>query len=1071
VTVITDLKNTYAAPTTDAAARARILADLDTNMLVEAGAGSGKTTSLVGRMHALVVRGEPVERIAAVTFTRKAAGELRERFQIRLEAGLRGADPDSEEWRRCDRALRELDRAFLGTIHSFCARILREHPLEVALDPNFTEVSEDDWEQLIRKFWNRWLEQCNRRSDTALTDLRSLGVDPRSLYDGFKAVMLYQDVDFPLSETASPDGTRCRAELEKLIERADALLPAEDPPDGPDGLMSLIRTLEYLRGSTDWNRIDAFCGALACITRSKCAVVQRRWSGEREGRANAKLLSDDFLALLDGDIAALLTCWREHRYPVVMRFLKRAAAEFSAERHRTGTLGFEDLLLLSARLLRENPRVRDALGVRYRRLLIDEFQDTDPIQAEVCFLLASESSEGSDWRRVTPRPGGMFLVGDPKQSIYRFRRADIQVYEFAKERMNRCGAVLALTSNFRSVAPIRDFVNRYFQDAFPAVATDVQAAFSPMQTPDEAGPSDGVTQYWVRPTENNNDSIVDTDAAQIASWIAARVATGECVASDFMILTTRRPWIATYARALGERNIAVTTSGARLQRSTELKELLVLLRAIADPDNPVLIAAALEGLFFGCSPADLYDARVAGLHFSMAHSPDTGDAIVARALRQLHEWWMFSQDRPPDALVERIMADTGLLYLAAGKPLGDSGAGALLRVVEVLRAASMNGAPGVADAVEHVEALLSQESDDAPLRGGSTDAVRVMNLHKAKGLEARVVILAEPIATRVHEPTVHVVRGDSGVTGGGMLIVDGETLVAQPVGWAGMETVEIGFAKAEQQRLLYVAATRARQELTVARCQRPQSRSAKEAPRDTSLWSPFGTVLSQLDRTTDMVTTAAPGRRRAEHDAAYIATAIAAAGSAIQSASIASITRRAVTQSAREEWDVARAHDSTPDNGRGAAWGRAVHRCIEAAGHGRAGASLTAFVAAVADEEQLNDDQAAEIERLVEKVLRSEAWSRLTANNDARFELPVMQLARDTPTPTLIEGVIDATALADGKWLLVDWKTDSVGDAEWRERLAQYTRQVATYERILRDLSGQSVQSVIHRVRTREPDA
>jgi ATP-dependent helicase/nuclease subunit A len=125
VTVITDLKNTYAAPTTDAAARARILADLDTNMLVEAGAGSGKTTSLVGRMHALVVRGEPVERIAAVTFTRKAAGELRERFQIRLEAGLRGADPDSEEWRRCDRALRELDRAFLGTIHSFCARILR----------------------------------------------------------------------------------------------------------------------------------------------------------------------------------------------------------------------------------------------------------------------------------------------------------------------------------------------------------------------------------------------------------------------------------------------------------------------------------------------------------------------------------------------------------------------------------------------------------------------------------------------------------------------------------------------------------------------------------------------------------------------------------------------------------------------------------------------------------------------------------------------------------------------------------------------------------------------------------
>ncbi len=115
--------------------------------------------------------------------------------------------------------------------------------------------------------------------------------------------------------------------------------------------------------------------------------------------------------------------------------------------------------------------MRDALGERYRRLLVDEFQDTDPIQAEVCFLLASESSEGTDWRRVTPRAGGIFLVGDPKQSIYRFRRADIQVYEFAKSRMAEHGVVLALTRNFRSVTPIGDFVNRYFQGRVFRVAT------------------------------------------------------------------------------------------------------------------------------------------------------------------------------------------------------------------------------------------------------------------------------------------------------------------------------------------------------------------------------------------------------------------------------------------------------------------------------------------------------------------------------------------------------------------------------------------------------------------------
>ncbi len=111
-------------------------------------------------MHALIVSGEPVERIAAVTFTRKAANELRERFQIKLETELRALEPESEAWLRCDRALHDIDRAFLGTIHSFCARILREHPLEISLDPNFAEVSDNGWDELCRAFWNRWLERC-----------------------------------------------------------------------------------------------------------------------------------------------------------------------------------------------------------------------------------------------------------------------------------------------------------------------------------------------------------------------------------------------------------------------------------------------------------------------------------------------------------------------------------------------------------------------------------------------------------------------------------------------------------------------------------------------------------------------------------------------------------------------------------------------------------------------------------------------------------------------------------------------------------------------------------------------
>ncbi|HEY8311353.1 MAG TPA: UvrD-helicase domain-containing protein, partial [Gemmatimonadaceae bacterium] len=221
----------------DQLARERILTDLDTNLLVEAGAGSGKTTSLIGRMHALIVRGEPVESIAAVTFTRKAAQELRERFQFKLEEALRAGDPSTEAWKRCEQALRGLDRAFLGTIHSFCSRILREYSLDVALDPSFTELTDDDWEQLVRDFWTGWLERCNHNGDSALSALAMLGVDPRSLYDGFKVVMTYQDVDFPLIESAAPDGEPCRAKLEALLRRARAMMPNEEPEKGWDPLM------------------------------------------------------------------------------------------------------------------------------------------------------------------------------------------------------------------------------------------------------------------------------------------------------------------------------------------------------------------------------------------------------------------------------------------------------------------------------------------------------------------------------------------------------------------------------------------------------------------------------------------------------------------------------------------------------------------------------------------------------------------------------------------------------------------------------------------------------------------
>ena len=424
-----------------------------------------------------------------------------------------------------------------------------------------------------------------------------------------------------------------------------------------------------------------------------------------------------------------------------------------------------------------------------------------------------------------------------------------------------------------------------------------------------------------------------------------------------------------------------------------------------------------------------------------------------------------SQRQAADVLLERILADTGLLYFAASQTLGDARAGVLLRLVDMLRDAAMGGASGMNDAMNRIELLLTQDSGDAPLRPGRTDAVRVMNLHKAKGLEAKVVILAAPVPPSDFPPKVHITRGESGLASGGLVVSSGDSMVAQPAGWAAMADVERRFEDAERERLRYVAATRAMSELVIARCEYPKLKTSTEDRPDTSVWSPFGEVLASIGGQVVMQPTAAPGRRVTDRTVANVTEAISAAALHVERARDSSIRRRTVTESAREQREAARAYDLPIDNGRGAAWGRAVHRCIEAAGCGRTGASLRAFAAAIAADEGLSGHHATELETLIVDLRQSDVWKRLTHDGSARFELSVMRVADGNSGPVLTEGVIDAATLTDGEWLVVDWKTDAAGGDAWAKRKPRYDRQVGAYEEILTALSQYPATSEIHRVR------
>ena len=195
----------------DQAARERILHDLDTNILVEAGAGSGKTTAMVGRMIQLIRTGNAhVEEIAAVTFTRKAAAELKERFQEQLEEAFREIqsgviESSAEERERLAQALRDLDRCYVGTIHSFCGRLLRERPLEAGVPPSFQEVSGVEEDRRRAEAWSEFLERlATRPASHLLRRLAQVGLRPMQLRALFRELSDNPDVHFPARAVPLP---------------------------------------------------------------------------------------------------------------------------------------------------------------------------------------------------------------------------------------------------------------------------------------------------------------------------------------------------------------------------------------------------------------------------------------------------------------------------------------------------------------------------------------------------------------------------------------------------------------------------------------------------------------------------------------------------------------------------------------------------------------------------------------------------------------------------------------------------------------------------------------------------
>ncbi|WP_437288216.1 UvrD-helicase domain-containing protein [Sorangium sp. So ce406] len=854
----------------DEPARRRIREDLRTTLVVEAAAGTGKTTALVSRIVAVLRKapeegGGTLDRIVAVTFTEKAAGEMKLRLRAEIERARGDARSGPAERARLDEALAHLEAARIGTIHSFCADLLREWPVEARVDPLFQVAAADQAEALFDQAFDAWFQRTlNDPPEGVRRALRRRPRDgaqgPRDLLRG-AAWKLAEHRDFTRPWRRDPFD-RERA-IDELIDRLAALadLGAEADRDGDylaqslrnlDRYLAELRRREEVTGGRDHDGLEAELGELA-------RWKEWRWRGS--GKAfGADLSRAEVLAQRDRvkvELDAVLTAASADLAACLSRELRPPIEAYDALKARAGKLDFLDLLLCARNLLRSSRAVREELNLRFSHLFVDEFQDTDPLQAEILLLLAADDPAESDWTRARPVPGKLFVVGDPKQSIYRFRRAEVALYEATKARLVACGAsVLYLSTSFRSAPSIQEAVNAAFAPLMQGGEGDgaaSQARYVALErfrddpvgqptvialpVPRPYGDYGKISDFRVR------QSIPDAVGAFVHHLIHGGRGPGErrwtvtererpnqrvaLEARHICLLFKRFQTFGedatrAYVRALEARRIPhVLVGGRSFHDREEVMAVRSALLAIEWPDDELSVYATLRGPLFALTDDVLllYRDRFQRLHPLFEADEAALDLAVeggARPLREVAEALAVlgrlhrERNRRPIAdtiggLLDETRAHAGIAIW----PTGEQALANVLRVMDLGRRFEVGGATSFRAFVERLEADAERgEVAEAPVVEEGTEGVRIMTVHRAKGLEFPVVILADPASPAVHQnPSRHV---DPALG-----------LWAEPIaGCVPAELVErrdevLRRDREEAVRLAYVAATRARELLVV----------------------------------------------------------------------------------------------------------------------------------------------------------------------------------------------------------------------------------------------------------------
>lgn len=1037
----------------DETARQQAATDLDTTFIVEAAAGTGKTTLLISRILSIVRTGRArLSEVVAITFTEKAAGELKVRLRERIEEelGKLTAPKERVERERFREALRDLERAHISTIHSFCAWLLRERPVEAVVDPQFAVADEVQRTLLLDQAWQQWLAAELTQNPAALRRALMLDVGVEKLQE-LANLLIDQRTRVEAAHWPAPQSLSLKTIVATIAAAAPRLasglkhFTARDENAFKSAQTFLDVLPQLARASED--RQLALLAALE-LTNPRAIAHFDSPGAFREMKdvvTGLKKVLDEVQAAADHNLLLELGQW-----------LQGFVNYFETIKREQALLDFDDLLGKTRDLLRDNRAVRAQLQQRIQFLLVDEFQDTDPLQMQIVFYLAAGKAGAGAWDSVKLAPGKLFIVGDPKQSIYSFRRADIEMYSAAKKAVAKQGQVLAIRQNFRSRSTLLEWVNAVFTPLVQKPGDgDYQPDYVSLEPCDKfrtKTPAVVVLRPETWP-DGDAEAIRTAEATVLAKYLRAQQTAGVCQWSDVVFLFRSFTSVGIYTETLLRYGIPARVIGGKdYYTRQEIQTLASLLFCLDNPADKLHLIATLRSALFGW-PDELIFLVSETNRLDYLRDPGPLDEVAAgereqarRSFELLRELHARRHEFSVAGFLEHVFARTKICEAFFVTPDGAQCVANLLKALEMARQFEAAGLRSLTGFVRRLRETVMGGFDEepSPATEETDNVVRLMSVHKSKGLEFPTVVLPD-------------LTGRSQDSGAKLEIYRASGKLE--LRFASRKTADFDAAcalqkpreTAEEIRLMYVATTRARERLIIPWFRERGERldllvPALGAEAGKLVERPDLKELARIKEVEDRPVTVALEGEGNDRDAAGLVNARRAWQS--QRAELlerAAQPRPRVTPSklAKEPEPQEQPEPVGAARGRAMELGIVVHGALEMVDYRNSDAEQRRQAREFVASAGLSDTETARAGEMVENALRSELWGRVRRAEQVWRELP-FALVLPGRNDALLEGKLDLLFCENGAWVLVDFKTDSRVDAErYREQMSAYAQALA----------------------------